>query len=97
MSGVVELMHDGEDEHVAAAAVAELPEASSGAGGPAVAAKASSTAAVKHAGEMELETPFVEKYRPMFVSFSFALGLVKKKCAAHACCSSRTLWATKRP
>ena len=63
-------MEDGEDDSAVAVEKlssegfmddsAEKP-AAGGAGGP-------SAAASKNAGEMELETPFVEKYRPVFVS-----------------------------
>ena len=72
MSGVVDLMNDGEDSplvETAAAAPAAAPPAAAAAG-PAKEAHAASasSATAKHAGEMELETPFVEKYRPMFVS-----------------------------
>lgn len=74
MSGVVDLMDDGDDGYGFTGATAAPATAGAGVadddpvGAAAATPAASGGAAVKHAGEMELETPFVEKYRPVFVS-----------------------------
>lgn len=100
MSAVVDLMNDGEDAPPAAAAAAPVASAVSTEGGQAAKAAAhpaGSGAPAKHAGEMELETPFVEKYRPMFVSrLREAAARIPGRTDASLRCSSRTSSGTRR-
>ena len=108
MSGVVDLMDDGDDGYGFTAATAAPVTAGAGVpepldddpvGAAAATPAASGGAASKHAGEMELETPFVEKYRPVFVSQRACdAGPARRPLAGllRCPCSSGTLLETTR-
>lgn len=59
--------HAGEDIAMSSSAAAASSHPAPAAAAPAASSSAAAPSAVKHAGELELESPYVEKYRPQLV------------------------------